>query len=56
MHQGSDKRNWGKAKRLFDLGLAIILLPFVALPVILIALAVKITSRGPVLYWSRRSE
>jgi O-antigen biosynthesis protein WbqP len=41
-------------KRLFDLALALFLLPFLILPMILIALAVKITSKGPVLYWSQR--
>jgi O-antigen biosynthesis protein WbqP len=41
-------------KRAFDLLLALFLLPFLALPLTLIALAVKLTSKGSVLYWSDR--
>jgi len=41
-------------KRIFDLALAIVALPLLALPMLLIALAVKFTSKGPVLYWSDR--
>ncbi len=41
-------------KRLFDFGLALILLALLALPLCLIALAIKLSSRGPVLYWSER--
>jgi O-antigen biosynthesis protein WbqP len=41
-------------KRLFDLALAFLIgMPFL-LPMALVALAVRITSRGPVLYWSDR--
>jgi O-antigen biosynthesis protein WbqP len=42
------------AKRTTDLALAISLLPLLTLPMLLIALAVKFTSKGPVLYWSDR--
>ncbi len=41
-------------KRLFDLIMASVLVCLAAIPMMLIALAVKITSRGPVLYWSDR--
>lgn len=41
-------------KRLFDLAVAVVALPLLALPMLLIALAIKLTSKGPVLYWSDR--
>jgi O-antigen biosynthesis protein WbqP len=41
-------------KRFFDLALALVASPLLALPMLLIALAVKLTSKGPVLYWSDR--
>ena len=41
-------------KRLFDLTLVLGLLIVLAVPMLLIALLVKLTSRGPVLYWSDR--
>jgi O-antigen biosynthesis protein WbqP len=41
-------------KRLFDLALAISAALFLLLPVALIALAVRLTSPGPALYWSDR--
>ena len=41
-------------KRAFDLSLAIVLSAVLLVPALLIALAVKLTSRGPVLYWSDR--
>lgn len=41
-------------KRLFDISMAGLLLLLGALPLLVIALCVKLTSRGPVLYWSRR--
>ncbi len=41
-------------KRLFDLLLAIFLIIVFALPLILVAAAVRLTSSGPVLYWSDR--
>jgi O-antigen biosynthesis protein WbqP len=41
-------------KRLFDLLLAIFALLILSLPLLLVALAVKLTSDGPALYWSER--
>ncbi len=41
-------------KRLFDLVLALTVAVVLALPVLLVALAVKLTSPGPALYWSNR--
>lgn len=41
-------------KRLFDLLLASGLILILFLPAILVALAVKLTSKGPSLYWSQR--
>jgi O-antigen biosynthesis protein WbqP len=47
-------RNGDVVKRFFDLALALVASPLLALPMLLIALAVKLTSKGPVLYWSDR--
>ncbi len=41
-------------KRLIDLVLALLALLVLALPLLLVALAVRLTSPGPVLYWSDR--
>jgi O-antigen biosynthesis protein WbqP len=41
-------------KRLFDITLAAIAALLLFLPILLVALAVKLTSPGPVLYWSDR--
>jgi O-antigen biosynthesis protein WbqP len=41
-------------KRIFDLVLGIIAALVLWLPVLLVALAVRLTSKGPVLYWSDR--
>lgn len=41
-------------KRCFDFALAVFATLFLALPIALVALAVKLTSPGPVLYWSDR--
>ena len=41
-------------KRLIDLLLALLALLVLALPLLLVALAVRLTSPGPVLYWSNR--
>lgn len=41
-------------KRLFDLVLAIFLAALFAVPLIVLALAVRLTSSGPALYWSDR--
>ncbi len=42
------------AKRIFDLSMAGFLLCFLSVPILVIGLMVKLTSRGPVLYWSDR--
>lgn len=41
-------------KRLFDLFVALVASVFLAMPILLVALAVRLTSAGPVLYWSDR--
>ena len=41
-------------KRSFDCLLSLLLLTFLILPMVLIALLVKLTSQGPALYWSDR--
>jgi O-antigen biosynthesis protein WbqP len=41
-------------KRFFDLGLAVLLAVLLLLPIGLVALLVRLTSRGPALYWSDR--
>jgi len=41
-------------KRIFDLVMASFLLCFLSVPILVIGLMVKLTSRGPVLYWTDR--
>ncbi len=41
-------------KRLFDLALAIVAAAVLALPIALVWLGVRLTSKGPALYWSDR--
>lgn len=41
-------------KRVFDLSLALMAATVLALPVLLVALVVRVTSPGPALYWSDR--
>ena len=41
-------------KRCFDLLLALLLIVFFSIPLILVALAVRLTSTGPAIYWSDR--
>lgn len=41
-------------KRLFDLLLAVLAAMILALPLLLVALAIRLTSAGPALYWSER--
>jgi O-antigen biosynthesis protein WbqP len=41
-------------KRIFDLILALIILALVLMPGILIAIAVRLSSKGPALHWSNR--
>jgi len=42
------------SKRLFDLLLALVLIPLMVIPAGLIALLIRVSSRGPALYWSNR--
>jgi len=41
-------------KRLFDIALAAALIALLAAPMLLIAIAVRLTSKGPILFWSNR--
>jgi len=41
-------------KRLFDLIFAVLLLFILLIPMIVISILIKLTSKGPVLYWSKR--
>lgn len=41
-------------KRVFDLGLVLLALIVLIIPIVLVGLLVRLTSRGPVLYWSDR--
>ncbi|MEA1900527.1 MAG: sugar transferase [Thermodesulfobacteriota bacterium] len=41
-------------KRIFDLALAGFLLCFLSVPILIVGLMVKLTSKGPALYWSDR--
>lgn len=41
-------------KRLFDIAAALVIGALLLLPALMVAAAVRLTSRGPALYWSRR--
>jgi len=41
-------------KRLFDLSLAVVLVVILLIPILVLALFVRATSKGPALYWSDR--
>ena len=41
-------------KRVFDLAVAILVAVLLALPILMLAIAVRLTSPGPALYWSDR--
>jgi O-antigen biosynthesis protein WbqP len=41
-------------KRAFDFALAVVVSSLLGLPIVLVALAVRLTSTGPILYWSDR--
>ena len=41
-------------KRLFDLLLGLIFLFLLAIPMILISITIRLTSKGPIIYWSNR--
>jgi len=42
------------SKRIFDIAISIVGLAVALVPMVLVALAVKLTSRGPVIHWSQR--
>jgi O-antigen biosynthesis protein WbqP len=48
------KKNIMNLKRLFDLIIALLATCLLLLPILLVALCVKLTSRGPAVYWSDR--
>ena len=41
-------------KRIFDMGLGLVLIGVLALPMIIIAILVKVSSPGPIIFWSSR--
>jgi len=41
-------------KRLFDVFLCLLVIPVLLLPICLVAMAARLTSKGPILYWSDR--
>ena len=41
-------------KRLFDLLLALVALVILTIPIVLVSLVVRFTSKGPIVYWSNR--
>jgi len=41
-------------KRIFDLGFSFILLFVCAIPIVLISVVIKLTSKGPAIHWSKR--
>ena len=41
-------------RRCFDLALALVTAAFLVLPILIVSLAVMLTSTGPILYWSNR--
>lgn len=43
-----------RGKRLLDLVVAMLVLIMACIPMVLVAMMVKLTSRGPILYWSDR--
>jgi len=45
---------YGYMKRIFDIGLSVATLAVFSIPMLFVALLVKLTSLGPVLYWSDR--
>lgn len=57
-HELTDSRLPGRgyliAKRAFDILAALILLALLGIPMIVIAVLIRLTSRGPALYWSDR--
>ncbi|HWR34479.1 MAG TPA: sugar transferase [Clostridia bacterium] len=47
-------RGYRIAKRVFDVACALVLLILLGVPLLLIAVAIRLTSSGPALYWSDR--
>ena len=43
-----------RSKRMFDIGLALLMCIFLLMPILMMALVVRLTSPGPTLYWSGR--
>ena len=43
-----------KMKRVFDFVIAVVMLVLLLIPIFLVAIGVRATSKGPVLYWSAR--
>lgn len=48
------RRGNNKMKRVFDLALALVVGLLLLLPMLLVALGVRLSAKGPVLYWSER--
>ncbi len=46
--------NYCKMKRLFDITLSLALIPLVVPVVIAVSISIKVTSKGPIIYWSKR--
>ena len=51
---GGIKNSTSMTKRVFDASFAFILIVALGIPILMIALIVRLTSPGPVLYWSNR--
>jgi O-antigen biosynthesis protein WbqP len=49
-----DKRENKLVKRIFDISIVIFSIPILALPMIFICILVLLSSKGPILYWSKR--
>ena len=47
-------RHYLYMKRSFDLIISLLALLFLMLPIVVVAIAVKLTSKGPIIYWSNR--
>jgi O-antigen biosynthesis protein WbqP len=43
-------------KRVFDFSVAFMVAALLALPILAVALMVRLTSPGPILYWSDRAQ
>jgi len=54
MTLNNSKLKTQNSKQLFDFLLSLLLIVFCSVPMLLVALLVKLTSTGPVLYWSDR--